>query len=118
MRGNQSGFHYAVIRNFCFFLSFLSLAPYLPSLFSLSEDEAFELCLGLQTLLELKVRSSFALLIFLCGLIMSLLVCAFQRARNEKRGGGKIHIGRKMNILSKDDAKKRHTVWGVISGKG
>lgn len=32
--------------------------------FSLSEDEAFELCLGLQTLLELNVRSSFALLIF------------------------------------------------------
>lgn len=35
-----------------------------PDLFSLSEDEAFELCLGLQTLQELKVRSLFALLIF------------------------------------------------------
>lgn len=45
-------------------MHFSSLCPYLSSPFSLSEDEAFELRLGLQTLLELKVRSSLYLLIF------------------------------------------------------
>lgn len=61
MNGNRSGSH-KVVMKFSFFPN--PLHPYLSFLLSLSEDEAFELCLGLQTLLELKVRSSFALLIF------------------------------------------------------
>uniref|UniRef100_A0A3B4UVZ2 Nuclear receptor interacting protein 2 n=1 Tax=Seriola dumerili TaxID=41447 RepID=A0A3B4UVZ2_SERDU len=49
--GNRTGFPKAVIK-FSLFLSFSSALIF--PVFALAEDEAFELCLGLQTLLELK----------------------------------------------------------------
>lgn len=61
----ESGRLFRKSSNVIVFIPFLS--PLLLSFFlllfllSLSEDEAFELCLGLQTLLELKVSFSFAL---------------------------------------------------------
>lgn len=64
------------------FLNSVYFFPLSVVFFSLSEDEAFELCLGLQTLLELKVSFSFALLIFCKSYRVSFGVC-FSKNRNQ-----------------------------------
>lgn len=55
---------------------FLSPLMFFFSLLLPSEDETFDLCLGLHTLLELKVRSSYDFL-----KIVHLLICFFPHGK-------------------------------------